>query len=70
MFASTKLHKIIEKNTFFANNSIRVDLIPIFNISEYPDLQTLAKMLQKHPKKNHKKIIVVLKKYITLHRFN
>jgi len=42
----------------------------LFNISEITEYQLLAKKLQKVPKKNPKKIIVVLKKCLTLQRFN
>ena len=41
-----------------------------FNISQLSDFQRFTKKLQKQPKKNQKKCIFVLKKYVPLHRFN
>jgi len=45
-------------------------LIPFFNILYVVVFQRFAKKLQKGPKKKRKKIIVVLKKCLPLHRFN
>ena len=42
----------------------------IFNISHIADFQAIAKKLQKRPKKNRKKSIIVSKKCLPLHRFN
>jgi hypothetical protein len=41
-----------------------------FNISQPTDYQQFAKKLQKWPKKKQKKRYNILKKCLTLHRFN
>ena len=70
LFTSTKVHKKYQKNTFFFVFLLSVILIPFFNISQIIDFQILAKKLQKQAKNNSKKMFVVLKKCITLQRFN
>jgi len=70
LLSSTKVHKNIEKKPFFTEFRFSVILIPFFNISQTIENQTLTKKLQKRGKKKRKKMFVVLKKCITLQRFN
>ena len=67
---NAKLHKKVEKNHFLLNNKQDAHFETFFNISQTVDFQRFAKKLQKRPKKNRKKWYVILKKAVTLQRFN
>ena len=70
MFSSTKVHKKTHFLSFFSKYSIWCNFSTNFNISQSFHFQRLTKKLQKRPKKNAKKRYNVLKKCLTLQRFN
>lgn len=70
MFASTKVVLFLKKHHFLAKFRFRVIFTLIFNTSYLVEFQSFIEMLQKSTKKNQKKCIAVLKKYLPLHRFN
>ena len=60
----------LQKCKLFRLFSLTCNFYIKFNISQLVDFQYVTKKLQKPTKKNQKKCIFVLKKYVPLHRFN
>jgi len=70
LFPPTKVRLFSRFSQFFTNIRSRAKKDANFNISQIVENQAFAEKLQIHPKKNQKKRYVVLKKCLTLQRFN